>query len=129
MLYLARALALGHPLLLAAPFALLAAVGAYFGAMNAAVRHAVLPHTSPLARAEPGTHTALARQIVRRPAPVAPGPLHSIRHHRCTAVCTVPGGCARVRAAVKACPQYADALLRTNCTHARAVLGCSWWVV
>jgi hypothetical protein len=67
MLYFARALAFDQPLLLALPFALLAAVGAYFGAMNAAVAHAVLPHTSPLARAEPGTHTALARQIVRCP--------------------------------------------------------------
>ena len=68
MLCAARALAFEHSLLLALPFALLAAIGAYFGAMNAAVLHAVLPHTSPLMRAEPGTHTALARQIVRCPA-------------------------------------------------------------
>ena len=53
-----------HLLVLALPCAVLAAV-AYFGVMNAAVLHAVLPHTSPLARVAPGTATALARQIVR----------------------------------------------------------------
>ncbi len=60
------ALPADHLLLGALPCAALAAA-AYFGAMNAAVAHAVLPRTSPLARAAPGTATALARQIVRCP--------------------------------------------------------------
>ena len=91
MLYAARAFAFEHSLLLALPFALLAAIGAYFGVMNAAVRHAVLPHTSPLTRAEPGTHTALARQIVRCPASVhaSPACVHetSQLHHNQEACC------------------------------------------
>ena len=66
LLYALCALSAEHLLLLVLPCAVLAAA-AYFGLMNAAVLHAVLPHTAPLARAEPGTVTGLARQIVRCP--------------------------------------------------------------
>lgn len=65
LLYFLMALAAQHAALLVLPAALLAAVAAYFALMNLAVLHAIGPLTSPLLRAVPGTHTALARQIVR----------------------------------------------------------------
>ena len=59
--------------LLALPAALLAAAAAYLALGNAAALHVFAPHTAPNAPAEPGTFTALCRQIVSQPH-VSPWP-------------------------------------------------------